>query len=394
MSNHPVPVCLPSPSTSGGRSTVIHVVENLNRGGLERVVIDLIRAQRAAGMCCRVICLFEPGPLANELIADGVDVRACNKRHGLDLRALSRMRTLLREDPGAVLHSHNAVAHYYAALAAVGLRLGRVVNTRHAMPVGGGAGRREWLYRRSMCMTDVAVAVCETARLQLQRQGVCPSLGLVAIPNGIELERFLPVSAQARRQLAETLEVPPDTLLIGTVGRLNEVKDHATLIRAFRLVHEALPATALLLIGGGALRAQLETVARTEGVDGAVYFFGDRGDVDVLLRGLDLFAMSSLTEGYSVALLEASAVALPIVATDVGGNAEIVRQDVSGQLVPASDPKALAAAMISLLRDRERAAAMGRAGREWVLGEGSFQSMAARYAGIYGQPTAQVGANP
>lgn len=363
--------------------TVVHVVENLNRGGLERVVIDLIRAQRAMGMRCRVICLFGQGPLAAELLADGVDVQACGKRRGVDLRALLRMRALLGQEPGAILHTHNAAAHYYAVLAAVGLPKRRVVNTCHSMMAGEAAGRRRWLYRHAMRLTDVCVAVCEAARLQLQVQGVRPRTRLVSIPNGIQLGRFQPASAGSRRQLAEVLGLPPGTALIGTVGRLNPVKDQASLIRAFRRVHDAMPATALLLIGDGSERAALAAVAHAEGVYGSVHFLGDRADVGVLLQGLDLFAMSSVSEGYSIALLEASAAGLPIVATDVGGNAEIVQNAVSGRLVPASDPAALAAAILAILGDRDLAASMGLAGRAWALEQGSFRNMAERYAGIY-----------
>lgn len=375
-------------------ATVIHVVENLNRGGLERVVIELIGAQRAMGMHCRVICLFEAGPLADELLADGVDVQACGKRPGADLHALRRMRALLRRAPGAVLHTHNAVAHYYAVLAAVGLKVGRVVNTRHAMPAGKGAGRREWLYRHAMRLTDVCVAVCEAARLQLQVQEVRPRTGLVTIPNGIRLDRFQPASPVSRRQLSDMLELAAGTALIGTVGRLNAVKDQGSLLRAFRMVHDAMPATALLLIGDGPERAELVALAHAEGVYDSVHFLGDRSDVDVLLQGLDLFVMSSLSEGYSIALLEAGASALPIVATDVGGNAEIVEDGVSGRLVPAGNPAALAAAMLAVLSDRELAGRMGRAGRAWVLEQGSFQLMAERYAAIYADSTTQVRTAP
>ncbi|MDV3254798.1 MAG: glycosyltransferase [Lysobacter sp.] len=364
-------------------ASVVHVVENLERGGLERVVIELVRAQRALGMRCRVVCLFGRGALADELAADGVDVSACGKRRGPDMRALRRLRAQLRHEPGAVLHTHNAVAHYYAVLAAIGLPLRQVVNTRHAMPTTGGSGRREWLYRQAMRLTDVCVAVCEAARRQLQAHGVRPRKGLVAIPNGIRLERYRPASDASRRQLVEVLGLPRGTVLVGSVGRLNRVKDQASLIRAFGRVHQAMPATALLLIGDGPEREALAEVAHGEGVYPAVHFMGDRGDVDVLLQGLDLFVMSSVSEGYSIALLEASAAGLPIVATDVGGNGEIVRNAISGRLVPASDPVALAEAMLSILDDRELAGRMGSAGRAWVLECGSFRSMAERYAAVY-----------
>ena len=362
---------------------ITHFVENLERGGLERVVIDLVQAQREAGHDCRVICLFQRGALASELSARGVEVHACNKRRGIDLGAILRARALLRARPGGVLHTHNATAHYHAVLAAIGLPIARVVNTRHGMGASDPSSRGEWLYRGSMRLTDMVVAVCESAREQFSRYGVRPRTGLVSVPNGIRVDRFTPASDEARQQLAARLGFAPGTRMIGTVGRLSWAKDQANLIRAFRIARESIQDSALLLIGDGALRSELEATAREEGVEDAIRFLGDRDDVDQLLRGLDLFVLSSLTEGYSVALLEACASALPIVATDVGGNAEIVANGINGRLVAPGDPGAMAREIVALLRDRRRADLMGRAGREWVLDQGSFRSMAARYSVIY-----------
>ena len=140
---------------------IVHFVENLDRGGLERTVVDLIASQREAGHQCRVICLFKLGLLAKELLASGVRVDACSKHPGLDLRALRRARALIRQSPDAVLHTHNAMAHYYAVIASMGLPLKCRINTRHGMGGRARSGRQEWLYRQSMCFTDYAVAVCE-----------------------------------------------------------------------------------------------------------------------------------------------------------------------------------------------------------------------------------------
>jgi glycosyltransferase involved in cell wall biosynthesis len=138
-----------------------------------------------------------------------------------------------------------------------------------------------------------------------------------------------------------------------------------------------------VLVGDGALRGELESHATALGLAGRVHFLGDRGDVPELLQGMEVFALSSLTEGYSIALLEACACALPIVATKVGGNGEIVRDGINGLLVAPSDVEALASAMLSLLRDAPRCAAFGAAGRTWVLQEGSFRTMAQRYDDVY-----------
>ena len=365
------------------RLDIVHVVENLERGGLERMVIDLVCAQRAAGHRPRVACLFERGALAGELEAVGIDVAACHKRGGLDLSALRRLRALLRATPGAVVHSHNANAHYHAVAAGVGLATGRTLNTRHGMGAAQPRSRGEWLYRRSMRRTDVAVAVCEAARARFAAQGVRPRGGLLSVPNGIRMELFSAANDERRAALRNVLGLAPGTRIVGTVGRLNPVKDQSLLIRAFADVHARCADTALVLVGDGALRAALEAEAAASGAGDAIRFLGDRGDVRQLLQGFDLFALSSRSEGYSMALLEACASALPIVATDVGGNREIVRDGVNGCLVAAGDAAAFADALRALLDAPAEAGARGAAGRAWALREASVETMAARYERLY-----------
>ena len=362
---------------------IVHVVENLDRGGLERTVVDLIASQRDAGHECRVICLFKLGLLARELLASGVRVDACGKRPGLDLRALRRARALIRQSPDAVIHTHNAMAHYYAVLASLGLPVKCRINTRHGMGGRTRSGRQEWLYRQSLRGTDYAVAVCEAARQRFAADGMHPRRALLSVPNGIRLERFRPADDVARQLLVAELGLPTGSRIIGTVGRLQPVKDHALLLRAFAKVRVQVPEAALVIVGDGPLRAALEAQAEQAGLSDAVRFMGDRHDVPRLLTGMEVFALTSTSEGYSVALLEACASSLPIVATDVGGNREIVRHGINGRLVPSGDTAAIATALIALLRGGEQAAAMGRAGYAWAQAEASFRTMAERYHGLY-----------
>ena len=362
---------------------IVHVVENLDRGGLERTVVDLIASQREAGHECRVICLFKLGLLARELLASGVRVDACGKRPGLDLRAPRRARALIRQSPDAVIHTHNAMAHYYAVLASLGLPVKCRINTRHGMGGRTRSGRQEWLYRQSLRGTDYAVAVCEAARQRFAADGMRPRRALLSVPNGIRLERFRPADDVARQSLVAELGLPTGSRIIGTVGRLQPVKDHALLLRAFAKVRVQVPEAALVIVGDGPLRAALEAQAEQAGLSDAVRFMGDRHDVPRLLTGMEVFALTSTSEGYSVALLEACASSLPIVATDVGGNREIVRHGINGRLVPSGDTAAIATALIALLRGGEQAAAMGRAGYAWAQAEASFRTMAERYHGLY-----------
>ena len=362
---------------------IVHVVENLDRGGLERMVIDLALAQQAAGHRCRVVCLFEPGALAGELTSQGIAVHACRKRGGVDFAAVRGLRAQLRVAPSAVVHTHNANAHYHAVAATLGQRPARLINTRHGMGAARPGSRGEWLYRRSMRRTDLVAAVCEAARARFAAQGVRPRRGLLSVPNGIRVDAFAAASEDRRVSLRRVLDLPEGTRIVGSVGRLNPVKDQATLLRAFASLHADLPDTALVLVGDGAARAALQTLAASLGIESAVRLLGDRDDVSQLLQGFDVFALSSLSEGYSMALLEACASGLPIVATDVGGNREIVVDGRNGLLVPPSREAALADAIAAMLRDPARAAAFGAAGREWALREASTATMAARYDALY-----------
>jgi glycosyltransferase involved in cell wall biosynthesis len=384
-----------APASQASASPIVHVVENLERGGLERMVIDLALEQRARGAQVGVVCLFQPGALADELRTQGVPVLACGKRSGLDLGALARLRDALRgaavagaAEVGArlaapIVHTHNATAHYHAALAVHGLPLRRLINTRHGMGVRRPRSRQEWLYRRSMARTDTVAAVCEAARRRYAADGVRPRRALLAVPNGIRIERFHAASDDARTALCAQLGLAPGTRIVGTVGRLNPVKDQALLLSAFAEVHAERADSALVLVGDGPLRAALQAQAEALGIAHAVRLLGDRGDVPALLAGFDQFVLCSRSEGYSMALLEASASALPIVASDVGGNREIVADGATGRVVPAQSLPALRDAVLALLRAPEQARALGAAGRAWALREATVAAMADRYDALY-----------
>ncbi len=364
---------------------ITHLVENLERGGLERVVIDLALAQARAGHDVRVACLFEEGLLAPELVAAGVPVTACRKRGGADARAVRRIRAHLREQGTQVLHTHNPAPHYYGAIATLLWPSVTLVNTRHGMGNAPFTLRREILYRLSLVRTRSVALVCRRARENFVRHGIVPARKAAVVPNGIRLEQFAAASGEARQGVLARLGLDPAGFHVGIVGRLNPVKDHATLLRAMVPVREAIAGATLVVVGGGALKDSLESLAASLGLGAAVRFLGDRDDVATLLPGLDAFALSSITEGYSISLLEASAAALPIVATDVGGNGEIVQQGRSGLLVPAGDAASLARALVTLGRDAELRRRMGGQAREWVREHGTIEAMAARYAQLYGK---------
>jgi glycosyltransferase involved in cell wall biosynthesis len=359
---------------------ILHVVESLERGGLERVVINLVLAQRAAGHEVAVNCLFREGLLAAELHRAGVPVACAGKRAGVDLAAIMRLRAHVRDSGADIVHSHNAVANYYAAAAVLGRRAG-LVNTRHGMGAGAQA-RKEKLYRLSLRRTAAVAAVCEAARTSFAASGLAPESRLHVVRNGVDISAFEGAGASAGAARV-TLGLPQEAFVVGTVGRLNPAKNHTRLVDAFALLHAQMPQSRLVIVGGGALRDDIAARITGLGLDQAVTLCGDRSDVASLLPAFDVFALTSDTEGYSVALLEAGAAGLPCVVSDVGGNTEIIQADITGIIVRPSDAPGFAAAF-ARLADRALARQLGQAARAWVQAHGSVAAMARAYDSFYG----------
>lgn len=361
---------------------ITHVVENLNRGGLERVVIDLIEQQHSNSHMCQVVCLFEPGKLAPEIARLGVPLISCQKKPGLDIRAFRSMRRAFLEHGTSVIHTHNAVAHYYAVGASALLDVRRI-NTRHGMGSHPLSWKRELLYRVAMMFSDVAALVCASARVNFIKHNILPEAKAVTVYNGIPVDRFSVRNPSARQALLLETGWGEDSLIMGKVARLNPLKDHQTLLQAMAIIYAAEPRARLALIGDGEMRAALEERCEELGLSNAVCFLGDRSDVNALLPALDIFVMSSITEGYSISLLEACASALPIIATNVGGNGEIVVDGRNGYLVPPKMPALFAEAALRLIRDPSACAEIGRRNRQFAEDAGSVRAMAYRYDALY-----------
>jgi glycosyltransferase involved in cell wall biosynthesis len=366
---------------------IVHVVESLAVGGLERVVLSLASWQRRRGDVARIICLFHEGALAAEARALGIEVLALDKTRGLDVRALRALRATLRGARADVLHTHNAVAHYYAAAAAIGLGIACVINTRHGMGTVQSARRLDRLYRTALLGTDVAASVCRAGQERFVQTGVIPLAKAVVVPNGVVMDGIEARTPAAKATLLARLGRPGNALLLGTVGRLSPVKDHATLLLAVQQLRASGRAVELVVVGDGETRSALESQARSLKIDDSVHFLGMRSDVAQLLPAFDVFVLSSTSEGYSLALVEAAAAALPIVATQVGGNADIVVEGRNGRLVPARSADALATALADLADDSALRERMGAAGRQWALRHGTVDAMGQAYLALYEDPT-------
>lgn len=358
------------------------MVESLDVGGLEHMVVAMAAWQRRQGHRVRILCLWHEGALAAQARAAEVPVFNCDKTHAGGWRSICNLRNHLAEARPDVLHTHNAMVHYYSVAASLGLNVSCVLSTRHG--AGGLKGSRvEGLYKLAMWGTDFSVGVSRSIRDRLVGLDIITAAKARVIPNGIDLSRFRSRTDDDARRMRQALGLHADAVTVGTVGRLNDVKRQVNMLRALRVCLDQGQRMCLVLAGEGAMRAELERVRDELQLHDHVRLLGARHDVPDILASLDIFVLSSRSEGYSLALVEAASAALPIVATDVGGNAEIVQEGVNGLLVPAEDVNALASALGTLAVDEALRTRLGQAGQAWALREGTLEAMCMAYDALY-----------
>lgn len=365
---------------------VVHIVDNLDRGGLEHVVCDLSIEQMRRGCSVSVYCLHVPGSLAEGLAASGVRVLCGYKRRGPDLRVMLELSRLLRGSRRSLLHAHSMMPNYYACAARLLARLSIVVvNTRHDMGSTRPHDLRERLYRLSVPFTRLAVMVSQGVRDHFVGAGIVPARKARVVMNGIHTDCPQTTQQTQRAAARRRLSMDDEAFIVGCVGRLVELKNHASVVRALARAAAIQPRFRLVLIGGGPLRMELEQLVRDLGVADRVALLGERNDIRELLPGLDLFVMPSLTEGHSIALLEAMAAGCTVIATRVGGNSEVITHDRTGILVPPNDEDALCQAMLRLMDDRAHAARLAAEARAWAVKHVSVAAMTDGYEAIYAE---------
>ena len=359
---------------------VAHVIHSLDTGGLENGVVNLVNAA-APDLRHVIVCMTAAGAM-RERLTPAVEVFSLGKRPGQDVGAVARLVRLLRRVRPAIVHSRNWAA-FDAVPAARLAGAPVVVHGEHGRDIAdphGRNARRNRLRRVLSPLITRFVTVSHDLARWLVEDVRLPARKVLTIPNGVALERFAGTGLpEARRRLG----LPADVPIVGTVGRLDPVKDQAGLVRSFAAVRSAHPDALLLVAGEGPCRADLARLIEELGVGRQVRLLGDRPDVPTVLGALDLFVLPSIAEGMSNTVLEAMAAGLPVVATRVGGNGEMVEDGVTGRLVRPQDPDGLAAVIAAYLEDPHLRATQGKAGRQRAAEHFSLDRMCAAYTDLY-----------
>lgn len=351
---------------------VVHLVSSLNVGGLEMVVLHLARYCDRDRFSPHVLCLQEAGKLAPAIERLGIRVES------LDCPELSKGKTLfrvaqrLRQLRPQILHTHNMNPHFFGALAACAVGVPVVIHTKHGRnyPDRRVAVLKNWFLS---FFTNRVVTVSSDAATVVRQIEHVPTQRTTVIRNGIDIDRFPPVVRNGKCGGKEAIHV----------GRLNISKDQTTLLHAARIVADTDKDFRLTIVGDGPERDQLHSLTQELKLEKIVRFLGERHDVNALLAQADFFVLSSVEEGIPLTVLEAMAAGLPVVATRVGGNAEVVIPNQTGLLVKSREPPDLAGAMLAMLDDPEKARRMGLAGRDRVEREFDVKKVTASYESLY-----------
>ncbi len=359
--------------------TVLHLIETSGPGGAEKMLISLVE-NLDPGQYRSIICLLKDGWLNTQLCQRGFDTVIIPQQKGLDPGWIYKCIKLIRQKKIDLLHTHEFAMNVYGCIAAWITRI-PVITTVHGRSYYGDRWRRRLAYQFVAKHSLRMVAVSEDIRRFMIEQVSVRSRYLITIYNGIDPKVYC--TTEDGIQIKKELKIADAAPVIGTIGNLYPVKGHTYLLKAAVQVVRNYPEAVFLFIGRGNLLNQLQEEAGRGGIAKNVRFLGFREDIAAFLQTMDIFVLPSLSEGLPLSLLEAMAAGKPAVATNVGGNPEVMLDGETGFLVPPKDPESLASRIILLLKDKLLAQKFGANGQQRVYEKFSLERMVNAYQQIY-----------
>jgi glycosyltransferase involved in cell wall biosynthesis len=363
---------------------IMHVLDSFELGGLEKMVIALAKHQQDNGHEVFVVGLAGKHELFFVAEQLGLQPQSLFKRPGRDfIKTTLQLQKCLTKAQVQLVHSHNVVPHYFSALSLAAKKSIALISTRHDLGDLFKPNKGDLLYKFAMRRSQYGVAVCEAGRRAFIESGAFTEVKSRTVVNGINLNQFRPRNEDAKRKLLTDLGVSGNPVIFGTIGMLRPVKDHKTMIKAFSVALDRGAEAILVIVGDGELLQKRKAQVAQLKISHRVFFLGKRSDTPDLLMSFDAFIQSSTSEGYSLALVEAASTGLPLLATAVGGNREIITDGLNGLIVPPKDFIVLSEAICRLSVSSELRLLYGAKALEWALKNGSIQTMYERYQTLY-----------
>ncbi len=371
-----------SSESSPARPGLLYIVNSLNPGGTERLVMEMGLAF-SDEFRVSIVCLDEPGRWAADLRRQGIPVHCLWRQPGLDLSMPVKIARIAREINAALIHAHQCTPWFYGALSRLFYSAPKLLLEEHGRfyPEEDKPTRRQVNRAVIVPLSHRFVAVSEDVRWRLDRYEGLDAARVNVIYNGVDVGPRL--SAPQRLTLRQTLGFTERDIVIGTVGRFDPIKNLPMLVESLAAARGQNREVRGLLVGDGPQFGAVKQLLETHGLDEAVRLTGFRSDARQLVQCMDLFVLSSFSEGTSMALLEAMASGVPAAVTAVGGNPEIVVAGETGWVVPSGAVAALTAAVLEAAADESLRQEFGRAGRQRFEDHFTFGRMLGCYRDLY-----------
>jgi len=374
MNNQPERIMLPN-------KKIIFLITSLSLAGAQTQLVCLATTLRKRGWSVKIISMISPQAFFPDLIVHDIPVYSLYMQRGrIDFGVLFRLAEILKKECPDILHCHMVHANLLGRIVRLFVSIPVVISSAHNENEGGW--ERNWWYRLTDYLCNITTQVSKAGVQRYVNKKLVPFGKIVFIPNGVDLKTFRK-NEVVRQEMRHTLEISSNFVWLA-VGRLDLSKDYRNMINAFSKVYEDCNNCILLIVGDGILRSELEGQAKLFGIENKIKFLGIRKDVPDLMSAADAYVMSSAWEGMPCVLLEASACELPVVATEVGGNGEIVKQGETGFLVPLGQPKRLANAMLAVMNlPVNKRLEIGQAGRIYMEEAYSLEFIVGKWEELY-----------
>ena len=363
-----------------GTSHIAHVVWSFDIGGTENGIVNLINHHNSR-FKSSVIALTTLGLSKDRVFKDGAGFYQMESRGGNDVRVIFRLAKLLRELKPDILHSRGWGTYFESAMAAKLSGVPLLVHGEHGTTYFDRR-RRLWAYRWLRHVTSHYTVVSKNLGDMLQQKIGIDSGKISYLPNGVDTEKFKP-QPERRNEARKELGLGPKDFVVGSVGRLVEVKGFDVLIGALKRARQYHKTVRGIIIGDGPERGKLERLVNADGRDKAVLLPGNRDNVHDLLPAFDVFVCSSHSEGTSNTILEAMASGLPVIATRVGGNPELIQESKNGKLVSANNFTEIASAIIDLKENDKMRSRLSKINFEHCKEKRSIKAMVGSYEELY-----------
>ena len=362
---------------------ILHLTFDMHIGGTEQVIKNLIEGSNDKQFQMSIFCIEEPiGPFGQMLQEKGISIDSTQRREGFDIKLIKTIRQHLKKHRIDVLHCHQYTPWVYGTLAALGIKT-RIIFTEHGRFYPDRTSWKRKIVNPLLTLfTDKITAISKATKQALVDFEYIPENKIEVIYNGIHA---LEKAEEKTKALKTQLGIDDSMTVLGTIARLDSIKNHSMMFKAFKIVLQTHPNTKLLLVGDGEERQSLEILAEELNLTGHIIFTGYIAKPALYLDCMDIFLLSSLSEGTSMTLLEAMSLSKPCVVTDAGGNAEIIKNSINGFVSENNNAILFSESILKLINSNKLMHEFSRNNRKHFYQYFNVKNMSACYVSLYKQ---------